>query len=472
MKQILILFFAFNFILGYHLQAQDPTSIIENYLSEMGEKGFSGTVLVAKDGKILHKAGYGFSDREGKVNNTTQTVFTTGSITKPFTGTAILKLEMLDLISVNDLMSKYISDVPKDKKDITIHHLLTHSAGFPGSIGRDDDLVSTEQFIKDALSSPLKFTPGSKYRYSNVGYSILAIILEKQSGMTYESFLKKYIFQPAGMESTGYVLSEGIEKKQATGYDRRGDRWGKLTEKNWGPEGPGWHLKGNGGILSTVEDMHRFDLALRGNKILSEEAKKKLYARHIEEGEGAGTYYGYGWAIFPTPRNTDLITHNGGNGIFFADFLRYIDENITIVFMTNAASRKYESIPWEIARILLKPGYVPDTQESESEISEDEEEAIEFLARKFLAVINSPDQNEWKSFFKNYTTKDFQEMADIKFHMEQFGKMHNALSGTQPQDASIADGTLIINMTNGLNLELGIENDDSGNVLISGISLN
>ena len=188
--------------------AQQPSTIISDYLLLMEERGFSGSILVAKEGKIIHKAGYGYADREQKIKNKPETVFTTGSITKPFTGAAILKLEMMGKIKVNDLMSKYFDDVPEDKKEITIHHLLTHTSGLPGAIGRDDDLVSKEQFIDDALSTSLKSTPGTTYRYSNVGYSLLAIILEKQAGMTYEAFLKEYLFDPAGMESTGYVLND------------------------------------------------------------------------------------------------------------------------------------------------------------------------------------------------------------------------------------------------------------------------
>lgn len=445
---------------------------IAGYLNAMEENGFSGSVLVAKDGRVIHSEGYGYADRESKTKITPQSVFTTGSITKPFTGAAILKLEMQGKIRTDDLMSKYISNVPDDKKDITIHHLLTHSSGFPGAIGSDDELISKEAFIKKALSTPLRFVPGSQYRYSNVGYSILAIIIEKQSGLTYEQFLKKYIFEPAGMKSTGYVRSPLAKSHETTGYDRKGNKWGKLSEKNWGDEGPGWHLKGNGGILSTVEDMYRFDQALKGDVILSDAAKKKYYTRHIEEDGGGGTYYGYGWAIYPTPRNTDLITHNGGNGIFFADFLRYLEEDITIIFMTNSAQRKWEMIPWEIARILLKPGYTPDPANEVEDMSEAEEAMIESLVRQFLVVIGQSNKEEWKSFIIEHTTKDFQEMAEMEFHLSMFGKMHESLKDAQPLEVEMEDGELNLLMSNNRELTLGIEANDQGRYLVSGISVN
>ncbi|NNF35921.1 MAG: beta-lactamase family protein [Saprospiraceae bacterium] len=459
-----------SFLIGGLTYGQE--NIITDYLDAMEKKGFSGSVLVAKAGRVIHSEGYGYADRKSKTKITPQSVFTTGSITKPFTGAAILKLEIQGKIRTDDLMSKYINNVPDDKKDITIHHLLTHSSGFPGAIGSDDELIGKEDFIKRALSTPLRFDPGSQYRYSNVGYSFLAIIIEKQSGMTYEEYLQRHLFKLAGMNSTGYVLSPATKLLETTGYDREGNEWGKLSEKNWGAEGPGWHLKGNGGILSTVEDMYRYDQALKGDVILSDAAKKKHYSRHIEEGDGAGTYYGYGWAIFPTPRNTDLVTHNGGNGIFFADFLRYLEEDITIIFMTNRAQRKWEMIPWEIARILLKPGYTPDPSDEAEDMSEAEEAIIESLVMKFLEVIGQSNKEEWKAFITEHTTKDFQDMGDMDFHLNMFDKMHESLKDAQPLEAEMEDGELNLLMSNNRELTLGIEANDQGRYLVSGISVN
>ncbi len=463
---------AFTIILIFLGCLQGQHDVINQYMNEIEESGFSGALLVASEGKVIHKQGYGMADNANNVKIHPGTVFTTGSITKQFTGAAILKLEMMGKLHVNDLMSKYLEDVPSDKRNITLHHLLTHSAGFPGAIGDDQELISKEDFLERAFNEDLRSQPGIKYRYSNVGYSLLAMIVEKVSGMTYESFLKKFLFDPAGMKYTGYVLSPLTRGLEANGYNAQGDEWGKLSEKNWGPEGPGWHLQGNGGILSTIEDMYKWHLALKGDDILSQSAKAKYYTRHIEEGEGGGTYYGYGWAIFPTPRNTDLITHNGGNGIFFADFLRYLEEDITIMIMTNSARRRFEEIPFNIARILLVPGFVPEIDESKDDASEAEEQIFEMLARKFWRVIQLNDEEEWKSFILEHTTKDFQQMADMEFHLNMFSKMHESLKGAQPEQADIEDGELKIYMSNGIGITLEIEGDDSGRYLLNGISVN
>ena len=470
MKSLLTSSIAFLFfLLLSSCAAQEPNQKLISFLDNLDEEGYSGTVLVAQNGEVIYKNGFGYSDREKGIKNKPSTVITTGSITKQFTGAAILKMEMMGKLNVGDLMSKYIENVPEDKSGITLHHLLTHSAGFPGAIGSDDENIGARTFLEKAMKVELSFDPGSQYDYSNVGYSILGIIIEKVTGATYEQFLKQYLFDPAGMKKTGYVLPDYNEAELAVGYERGETTWGKLTEKNWGNEGPGWHLMGNGGIMSTVEDMYKWHQALLGTTILSKAAKEKLYSRHIEEGEGSGTYYGYGWAIFPTPRNTDLITHNGGNGIFFADFLRYLEEDITIMVMTNAASRKYESLPFQIAGTLLIPDFEPALQEQSDD--DPNEEVIESIFRTFMSVIKKDDKGAWEDFLVANATNDFIKMADMDFHMEMFGKMHLKLKDQSPQQTELNDGELIVTMSGGNKLMIGFEPMQNGKIKIGGITL-
>jgi len=329
---------------------------IDEYLSRAAKTGFSGALLVAKGGEIILSKGYGLANRGKNIPVTSQTIFTVGSITKQFTATAILKLRMMGRLDVNDPITKYFKDVPEDKQKITLHHLLTHTAGFPGAIGDDFEPISRDEFIKLAMKTKLLHQPGEKYRYSNVGYSLLGAIVEIVSGKSYEAFLHDHLFQPAGITKTGYLLPRWDRDELAHGY--RGDRdWGTLLDKPWADDGPYWHLRANGGILSNVEDMYRWHLALLGNKILSEEAKQALYTPYVPEGEDAESYYGYGWAIFATPRNTRLVAHNGGNTIFAADFLRYLDEDVVIIIMSNTAGKSAIRISPDIARIVFGYDY-------------------------------------------------------------------------------------------------------------------
>ena len=167
---------------------------IETYLKEIEKAEFTGTVLVGLNGKKVISRGYGFRNINQKLRNTPNTIFDIGSITKQFTGAAIIKLEMQGKLSTDDKISRYFSDVPKDKSEITIHQLLRHSSGLPSVVGGDYDKITESEFVAKVMNTPLKFESGSKSSYSNVGYSLLAIIIEKVSGESYEQFLYKNLW--------------------------------------------------------------------------------------------------------------------------------------------------------------------------------------------------------------------------------------------------------------------------------------
>lgn len=332
---------------------------IDSFLLRSERAGFNGTVLVTRDGRPLIDKGYGLRDREKKLPNTPATVSSIGSITKQFTAAAILKLEEQGKLRVNDQMSKYVPNVPADKSMITLHQLLTHSAGFPDAIGDDYEKIDRAAFLERAMRTPLMFEPGKGYRYTNVGYSILGAIVEMVSGQSYERYLSEQLLKPAGMLHTGYKLPDWSKDEMAVGYAKDGSRWGTMLDQSWADDGPYWHLRANGGIMSTTHDMAVWVEALRTNKVLSKASTDKLFAPHVSEGEGSGSHYGYGWAIFNTPRGTRLITHNGGNGIQFADVLWYADEGVTIVVLSNASIKGMQDIAWEVGHMIFDPRYEP-----------------------------------------------------------------------------------------------------------------
>jgi CubicO group peptidase (beta-lactamase class C family) len=334
---------------------------IDRYLQKAEANGYCGSVLAARGDNIILAKGYGLADRENRIKETADTVFSIGSITKQFTGAAILKLEMMGKLSVTDLISKYLGDVPADKKEITIHHLLTHTAGFPGALGDDYDPIGREDFVKLALGSKLLFKPGERYEYSNVGFSLLGIIVELVSGMGYENLLYEQLFKPAGMEKTGYVRPGFAKGELAVGY-RGGERWGTALARPWRPEGPGWHLRGNGGILSTVGDMYRWYQALQKDTVLSAAAKKKYFTPYVKEYPEGNSYYGYGWVIQKTERGSTLIWHNGGNGIYNA-FMGFEPENgLVVVVSSNIAGKISDDYAGRIGEILSGEYKEPDEQ--------------------------------------------------------------------------------------------------------------
>jgi CubicO group peptidase (beta-lactamase class C family) len=276
---------------------------LDAHMARLEAYGFSGSLLVAKGGEVILQKGYGFADADRKAPFTADTAFDIGSITKQFTAAAVMKLEMQGKLSVQDPVSRWFDGVPEDKKAITIHHLLTHSAGLEDVFGDDYEEMPRDELVKKALASKLLWPPGTRYRYSNAGYSLLGAIVEKASGQPYEVFLKESLWKPAGMTRTGYLLQE--KGPLARGV-QDGKDWGTPLDHAWASDGPWWNLRANGGVISTVGDLYKWHQALEGEAILSKEAKAKIFTPHVAEDEEGRSHYGYGWAIFKTPRGTRL----------------------------------------------------------------------------------------------------------------------------------------------------------------------
>lgn len=352
----------------YPAEAQIPTAVaqkpssasgdpeiarsIEHYMQRATSNGFAGAVLAARGDTVLLAKGYGFADRENKIAETVETVFSVGSITKQFTGAAILKLEMAGKLKVEDALAKYIKGVPDDKKSITLHHLLTHTAGFVDALGDDYEPTGRDEFIKLAMGSKLQSPPGARYSYSNVGFSLLGIVVELVSGKNYEDYLAEALFRPACMTRTGYLRPGFAKASLAVGY-RDGQRWGTAMDRPWMADGPGWHLRANGGILSTLGDMHRWVRALQTDVVLNEAARKKYFAPHVREYPDGNSYYGYGWVTEKTPRGTTLIWHNGGNGIYNA-YAGFEPENgVVVIVSSNIAGKISDTYADRIRRIVL-----------------------------------------------------------------------------------------------------------------------
>jgi CubicO group peptidase (beta-lactamase class C family) len=303
------------------------------YLRRLDKLGFAGVVLVAKDGLPLFAEGFGLADRERGLRWTPATVSTIGSITKQFTGAAILKLEEDKRLKVTDAISAYFQDVPADKAAITLHQLLTHSSGLsdPEDAG-DWDPIPLPDYLRRVFARPLLFAPGKGYDYANANFSLLGAIIEKLSGTSYEAFVRNRLFLPAGMYETGYLLPQWGDGRMAQGY-RDGKLWGTVLGRPMAADGPHWALRANGGIHSTVHDMLRWAQALLDGRVLTPESMEKYWAPHVSE--GGDTFYGYGWSIATGPGGNKIVTHNGGNGIFFADMAIVPEARMVVFLMTN-----------------------------------------------------------------------------------------------------------------------------------------
>lgn len=340
----------------------DAARRIDDYLTRLVPHGFSGAVLVAADGKVVLKKAYGFANRAANQLYTVDMVSCIGSVSKQFTGAAIVKLEMMGKLKTSDPIAKYLPGVPDDKKDITIHQLLTHTAGFSGDLGgSDEEPIERDALVARVLAAPLARTPGTAFEYSNEGYSLAGVIIERVSGQGYEEFLRANLFLPADMAETGYQLPNWPLTKLPMGYGPQGGEWGRVYKNGWLPDGPGWWLRANGGIHSSLDDLYRWHLALESTKVLSVEALKRYLTGHAPS--MGSEMYAYGWGVSKTRRGTTAVTHNGGNGFFFTDFRRYVDEKVVIIAMSNQptipatqlAPRQLEALYFNDASVVMPP---------------------------------------------------------------------------------------------------------------------
>ena len=336
------------------VEAPPAPATADDIVARLQADGFNGIVLIDHAGG-LRTHSLGSADGPDGPPIDENTVFDIGSITKQFTGAAILRLEMDGRLSVDDPVGAHLAGLDPALADLTLHQLLTHTAGLPDGIGDDYEAIEQAEFLERAAD---RVGETGEYRYSNVGYSLLGMTIESVTGQSYEAYLRDAFFDPLGMDATGYVLPDYDTTVVAAGYD--GDtRLGLPNEQPWAVDGPYWHLRANGGLLSSAADMRRWSDALDGDAVLSAEARAKLFDRHVEEGDGAGSFYGYGWVSFPDGSGGWFHGHNGGNGIFFADILRIPDDDLLVFVASNTAGAD-EDAAFRIAETLVDGGVGAD----------------------------------------------------------------------------------------------------------------
>ena len=336
---------------------------IDSYLNASVTNGFSGAVLVSKKGEIILSKGYGWADRKNKIPNTSSTVFNIGSVTKQFSASAILKLVEQGKIKTSNNISSYFEQTPIDKRDITIHQLLTHTSGISNRTGgfRYDE-ANKEQFLKDFFESELQSKPGTKHQYANANYIMLTVILESVSGQTYSSFLNDYLFEPSQMKSTGYKSINFNTERLAHGYyysrtDEKWVDWG-TTQQHLPYNDKHWYSIGKGDIHSSVEDLYKWHVALKNNVVLTSKTRAIQEAPYVSENDEMTSYYGYGWAISKSERETKIVAHNGSNGLYFTDFVRFIDDDVVVIYITNAfLGSESENVAREIGEMIFNENY-------------------------------------------------------------------------------------------------------------------
>ncbi len=314
MKRHLLLTLLTALFLSGVSYSQKTNQKIDELLSKYHEYGlFNGTALAAKEGKIILSKGYGFANYEFNAPNKPETKFRIGSISKQFTAAVIMKLVEEGKIKLDGKITDYLKDYRKDTGEkVTIRNLLNHTSGIksytdmPG-VWKDSlrNHYEKNYFIKHFHSGDLQFEPGAKFAYNNSGYYLLAAIAEEVAGKSFEKLFNEIIIKPAGLSATGVESSdETAVKKLASGYLK------KINKYQRDPYIYMPNALGAGSVYSTVEDMFKWDAALRENKVISDSSKKAMLTPKLSN-------YGFGWIIIKSQKfnSTDsvtVITHGGG----------------------------------------------------------------------------------------------------------------------------------------------------------------
>ena len=314
---------------------------------------FSGSVMVARDGKVLFSRAYGYADPEWKVPNTVDTKFRIGSLTKQFTAASILILEDRGLLKVEDPLKKYFPNIPAAWDDITIHELLTHTSGIvtytlvrhPWPTNESFDVPKLIDFLKEA---PLDFPPGTDYRYDNSGYFLLGGIIEKVSGQSYEKFLHDNVFAPLGMTSTGYDHLETFLDNRASGYDRNGiHEYSNAAYMDMSVP------YAAGALYSTVSDLTTWEQALYNGQLFSPAELQKMttgYSAKVAKSDW-GYSYGYGIMI-GAEKGRRLYHHTGGINGFRSVLYYYPDEKLSVAVLSNMTGSRHVDVADNLAALV------------------------------------------------------------------------------------------------------------------------
>lgn len=322
---------------------------VDAYLKEQMRKAHIPGLAVAivRNGKLVKTGTYGYADLEFKAPVQRDTVFEVGALTKQFTATAILKLAQGGRLSLDDKITNYLSNTPPTWNNITIHQLLNHTSGIKSFTDMTNgfrlaDHLTQNQFIEKVGSYPLEFPPGEQYKYGNTGFVLLGYIIENVTRTNYWAWMSKEIFQPVGMTATGDrnplriipQRARGYVKNNAGGLDNRDP---DLTD-----------LFSTGAMVTSLNDLVRWDDALRNGRILSSESRELMWTP-TKLKDGTIKHYGLGWGV-ATDRRAN-IGHSGYTSGFSSSFQIYPADHLTIIVMCNLGE---ESLATILADNLVK----------------------------------------------------------------------------------------------------------------------
>lgn len=324
----------------------------------VGEEQFRGVVLVAQDGKLLHKAAYGPADEKTGRGNRVDTPFLIGSLTKSFTAVTVMQLVEEGLLDLNAPLSRYLPGLKQELGNkLTLHFLLKQQSGLPVHLERLVELEEREIPSSEILAiinrASLSFEPGSRHEYSNLNFHLAALVIEAVSGKSYAEVLAEKTFAPLAMANSGVERFSAVPASRARGY-----RKGMLGLDN--DENNVSYALGSGDIYTSVDDLHAWDQALFSKRLVSDKSRARLFDGGSEE----WGYYGYGFRIQPYTRGANasapgtLVRHGGSMDGFLSNYHHYIDDKLTVIVLGNIRPFSIRDLSYELKVAALggKPG--------------------------------------------------------------------------------------------------------------------
>jgi CubicO group peptidase (beta-lactamase class C family) len=342
------------------------------------------SLAVVRDGKIVKSAGYGLANVELKTPATAETVYQLASLTKQFTATAILLLVQDNKIGLDDPIRRYVDNTPETWNGITLRHLLTHTSGLKDYLEETEDIredMTPDKLVQSITEAPLLFAPGEKYRYSNTNYLLLSLVVRRVTGVPFDRFLAERVFQPLGMHATRLTRQDDLIPHRAAGYTWDKER---RTWRNASPLNPTVWDNGDGGIVSSVLDLAKWDAALYSDSILTAASRASM-GTAMRFNNGTTGSYGFGWNIGERQGHR-FLEHNGGRPGTSTAMLRFIDDKLTVIVLTNQDYSRAQEIADRVATFYLSDLAPPMYRPVRHDLDPKKRERIRFLMEGFAAA--------------------------------------------------------------------------------------
>ena len=408
----------------------DKNAMMQKIARDSHDKGgFNGAWLYAENGVIVSKGALGWRDPESTLPINEDTIFQLASVTKQFTASAVMLAVRMGLFGLDDRIVKYFPELTA-YPEVTVRHLLTHTSGVPDYFDDEDWFIKiweeekrvpgNDEIIRFLLETKAKpyFAPGEGLQYSNTGYNLLALLVERRSGVPYEEFLQKNIFEPAGMTSTRscHIRRDGIpfDNFARATVRENGKCVADVDSEEDGDVVAFDGVNGDDYVYTNIFDMLAWDRALREGKVLTLDEQRLMYTpAKLNNGEDAvydedeGLGYGFGWAVEHNEKYGLIVSHSGGMPGVYTWFERFIDADRTLVYMINREPEDYRAVVgfWRGIRQIARD------KEAEPVRSLDD------------ITVKDPDKSRWESFCGKYEHPEDEDFIIDEVFMKD-GELH------------------------------------------------